>query len=198
MRQLSLFDELTAPEQKTTTSTRDYRRRAKVCMHCGGARMEGFKHCGTCLDAINKRYKEKQQKLQESGLCMYCKCESPNGRCCQECVVKRRKTMRDINDSIKKSVFEAYGGFHCVCCGETMKECLSIDHINGGGNQHRKSVVGNRGGPAFYRWLKQNKFPPGFRVLCMNCQFGRKHNSGVCPHEVARNKDQMADNNRLC
>jgi hypothetical protein len=47
---------------------------------------------------------------------------------------------------------------------------LSIDHVNGGGTRHRKSLKG-RSGYHFYRWLKENSFPVGFQVLCMNCQF---------------------------
>jgi hypothetical protein len=46
---------------------------------------------------------------------------------------------------------------------------LTIDHINGGGNKHRKQV-GTNGGLAFYYWLKRNNYPEGFQVLCCNCQ----------------------------
>jgi hypothetical protein len=45
---------------------------------------------------------------------------------------------------------------------------LSIDHIHGGGNKHKK-VAGS--GSLLYRWLKRNNYPPGYQVLCMNCQF---------------------------
>ncbi len=58
----------------------------------------------------------------------------------------------------------------CKICGENRLPCLSIDHMEGGGNQHRKSVVGG-GGHKFYAWLKRNYYPEGFQVLCMNCQF---------------------------
>ncbi len=29
----------------------------------------------------------------------------------------------------------------------------------------------------------ENNFPPGFRVLCYNCNCGRNHNKGICPHK---------------
>lgn len=32
-----------------------------------------------------------------------------------------------------------------------------------------------------YRWLKQQGFPTGFRVLCMNCNFSYGLH-GYCPH----------------
>jgi hypothetical protein len=72
-----------------------------------------------------------------------------------------------------------YGGC-CRCCGESTDELLSIDHIEGGGNQHRKAI--NRYGTDMYRWLKAQGFPPGFRVLCHNCNLARGR-YGYCPHE---------------
>ena len=36
-------------------------------------------------------------------------------------------------------------------------------------------------GASFYRWLKQNRFPPGLQVLCHNCNLA-KSAYGSCPH----------------
>jgi hypothetical protein len=47
---------------------------------------------------------------------------------------------------------------------------LSIDHINGGGCQHRRQL----GYINFYKWLEKNGYPEGFRVLCMSCQYIKK------------------------
>jgi hypothetical protein len=41
-------------------------------------------------------------------------------------------------------------------------------------------------------WLKRNNFPSGYRVLCMNCNHGRKRNGGICPHELHRQKSELA------
>ena len=43
---------------------------------------------------------------------------------------------------VKDEVFNAYGGYVCVCCGETRRIFLTLDHINGGGTNHRKKVGG--------------------------------------------------------
>ena len=88
----------------------------------------------------------------------------------------------------KAAVFAAYGG-KCACCGETEASFLSIDHINNDGAKFRKEVLGNRAAAGFhtYRWLVLHEFPEGYQVLCMNCQWGKKMNSGVCPHQVTRN-----------
>jgi hypothetical protein len=56
---------------------------------------------------------------------------------------------------------------------------LTIDHINGGGSQHRKKI----GHGHFYLWLYNHGYPDGYQVLCMNCNFGRYMNYGVCPHK---------------
>ncbi len=80
----------------------------------------------------------------------------------------------------KREAIEAYGG-RCVCCAETELAFLTIDHVNGGGNQHRK-VIG--GGDSMYRWLCRNGYPQDdYQVLCFNCNHGRWINGGTCPHE---------------
>lgn len=67
----------------------------------------------------------------------------------------------------------------CACCDESILEFLSIDHINGGGNKHFKEL--NKIGVNFYKWLKNNSFPIGYQVLCMNCNFAKGHFK-TCPH----------------
>jgi hypothetical protein len=83
---------------------------------------------------------------------------------------------------LKTQVIEAYGG-KCECCAETERMFLTIDHINNGGNIHRKEIGG--GGYTMYRWLKKNSFPKGFRLLCFNCNCGRSANGGICPHKIS-------------
>lgn len=82
---------------------------------------------------------------------------------------------------IKDQVFLHYGGYKCKCCGELEIKFLTIDHIYGGGTQHRKETKG--GGKFHYRWITKNNYPKGFQVLCFNCNSGRALNGGICPHE---------------
>lgn len=90
------------------------------------------------------------------------------------------KKRREIN---KQKIFNYYGGTPpvCACCGEKEIAFLSLDHINGGGIKHRKSI-GSTSGAAMYSWAIRNDFPPMFQVLCMNCNFAKGSN-GKCPHE---------------
>lgn len=69
----------------------------------------------------------------------------------------------------------------CACCGESILEFLAIDHIDGKGSEHRRQL-GVRGGYKFYKWIVDNNYPPGFRILCHNCNFTRGI-YGYCPHE---------------
>lgn len=91
--------------------------------------------------------------------------------------------MRARGQALKAETLAAYGGARCVCCGETVAAFLTIDHIDGCGVARRKT---EGAGTTFYRLLKKRGFPPGFRVLCFNCNCGRRVNRGRCPHEDER------------
>lgn len=92
----------------------------------------------------------------------------------------RRIKSRERFQRRKDKVYDHFGRI-CVCCGETHIEFLTIDHINGGGLAHRRKV----GPSSMYKWLIDNNFPDGFRILCMNCNFalGRYDH---CPHKEKR------------
>ena len=94
------------------------------------------------------------------------------------------KTRRS-QDRCREQVFEAYGGYKCNCCGETERMFLSIDHVHNDGASQRKAGLYGGSGTAFYIWLRKNKFPSGYQVLCMNCQIGKHKNGGVCPHQTS-------------
>jgi hypothetical protein len=83
---------------------------------------------------------------------------------------KMREYVRKWQKDLKEEVFSHYssGAPECACCGEMRIEFLTIDHIGGGGNRHRKEIGGSS---TIYLWLKRNNYPPGFRVLCFNCNF---------------------------
>lgn len=93
----------------------------------------------------------------------------------REKISERRK---EWNRQAREQCIIAYGGWKCACCGETIQQFLTIDHINNDGNEHRKEI-----GNHLYGWLINNAFPKGFQVLCMNCNFGKRLNGGICPHQ---------------
>lgn len=108
-----------------------------------------------------------------------------------------RKYYEDNRDEVRTKARERWARYRlevlttlckgtpkCQCCGETTIQFLAIDHINGGGNRHRREVVGGSGAYV-YSWLKKNNYPDGFQVLCNNCNQA-KSNYGKCPHEKLR------------
>jgi len=141
--------------------------------------------------------------------CVDCKTEKPHEEFygikkkasrCKQCQSKYLKAYRAKE---RTAALIAYGGENPTCscpgCSEDRFPFLCIDHINGGGCKHReelcKDQLNNRddavkffmgkcspGGGVFYRWLRKNLYPSGYRVLCYNCNTARSN--GPCPvHE---------------
>jgi hypothetical protein len=103
--------------------------------------------------------------------------------CSPSCRVVAVKRQREAaHDALRQAALVAYSGPRpfCACCGDGISQFLALDHIDGGGHQHRKKL----GGGGFWTWLKRNGYPSGFRVLCHNCNLGRQVNGGACPHDV--------------
>ena len=95
--------------------------------------------------------------------------------------VGHRKYGKDKRDAVRDEAYKAYGGYICACCGESEPKFLSIDHVNNDGAKHKRENR-IRTGEQMYRWLKRSGYPDGFQILCMNCNWGKRSNNGVCPH----------------
>ncbi len=168
---------------------------------CNNEAVPGKKACERCNTYRRAYYAAKRAEPKDPALCSHTDCPNkadPGYRSCSRCRAST-KTREDTQrpelrekgkgyyQKLKDEIFAAYGGcanngYVCACCGVTHKEFLSIDHTEGNGAAHRMKVNGDpRNGKNFYYWLKNNGFPPGFRVLCMNCNFALGHH-GFCPH----------------
>ncbi len=137
-------------------------------------------------DALKQR--ERRARLKAAGLCTKCGKERDNTKylVCNSCRTKPYYLYtKEMHTKRKLAAFTAYGGIICVCCKETNPIFLAIDHIEGGGNKHRKSLYknGQGFGGNIYTWLAARNYPPGFQVLCHNCNFGKHINGGTCPHQ---------------
>jgi len=101
-----------------------------------------------------------------------------------------RARERERYHELKDQVYAAYGGYLCACCGEAEPKFLSIDHVNNDGNERRKiyryGAGRGGGGSKLYLKIAELGFPPDYQVLCMNCNWGKARNNGVCPHETAK------------
>ena len=164
-------------------------------------RTEDVKRCIRCLQtlSVSSFYWHKADRKQKGRL------HSPCKRCCAE----RAKTYHETNrermilkmrsyrqrnleklrlqsreyyrwarPKRKAEVLAAYGN-KCACCGESAPVFLTIDHINNEGAAERKAT--RTTGSTFYAWLQRRGYPPGYQVLCWNCNWAKSH--GGCPHK---------------
>lgn len=152
----------------------------RVCGHCKeekpinqfpgrGAKKHAW--CKLCMNEDNrKRYHANPEYHKERHKTYYWKNYEAS-----------RKYQTDRSSSLRHEAIMAYGGYVCTCCGETESLFLTIDHINNDGHEHRKLTGGSAG---LSLWLKKNDYPAGFQILCMNCNWGKMRNKGICPHKA--------------
>lgn len=93
---------------------------------------------------------------------------------------RNNKTQRDYRLKLKIEIFTHYGN-QCKCCGESMIDFLTIDHIKNNGATHNKKIRKYNSAFILYSWLKKNNFPEGYQTLCLNCNIGKRV-KGYCPH----------------
>ena len=172
----------------------------RTCRKCGAEKpltsfilnrncLEGFTHqCRTCTNEyMRKRYRANQTPSKEASARW--KVRNP-----EKLRESRRKTRLKHIESRKVSekalrtrnrmeALTHYGGNppRCACCDENHLQFLALDHVNGGGSAHIRSIPGG-GGTSFIMWLRRNNFPPGFQVLCHNCNCAKGF-YGSCPHQ---------------
>lgn len=144
-------------ECKAQVSARLHRKRklAGVC-HCGRKIRPGFKTCATC-----------QERVRQWGR------DNPEQKLASQAATHKKN---------RETIFARYGRV-CCCCGEAREEFLTLDHVKGGGNKHRKEI--GRTGNTFCGWLIRQGLPDGYQTQCYNCNRSRGH-FGYCPHERER------------
>ena len=98
---------------------------------------------------------------------------------------KNRLKGRINSQLVKIEALTVYGGDppKCACCGETNIGFLTLDHVNSDGRNYRRDSA-RKSGNTSYWYLKGLGWPkdPPLQVLCFNCNCGRQHNGGICPH----------------
>ncbi len=95
---------------------------------------------------------------------------------CYQGQTKKAKTAGEkYRKKLKEQIIKHYsnGTIKCVRCGVDDIDMLCLDHINGNGNGHRRSI-GITSGYAFYRWIISENFPLGFQTLCYNCNMKKR------------------------
>jgi hypothetical protein len=135
-----------------------------------------------CRECIRERIRNKKSRYMLQSLCTDCGAAlgAACSRRCEQCL--KRHSGTDRSRELRAAVMHAYGGESraCACCGEDEPTFLTLDHVNNGGGAHRRAK-GNQG---VYHELRRAGYPPGFRILCFNCNLARGYYGG-CPHENA-------------
>lgn len=90
------------------------------------------------------------------------------------------KRMSENNITRRELVIKKYGG-KCSCCGESIKEFLTIEHPNKDGKIHRKTCGGSAG---VIRDIIKKNFPKDYTILCCNCNYAERYGH-KCPHKTA-------------
>lgn len=163
---------------------------ASYCNPCRKANARAYQKA-TLADARERqnRYRERHPERARGAVRAY-QARNPDVKNKHYKLWKGRGNLRSYYGRARLEAYEAYGGAHCACCGEKELMFLTIDHVNNDGAEHRRSLGWKRGGRSMGAWLRANGFPPGFQVLCINCNFGKHRNGGVCPHQTRRLNDQ--------
>lgn len=83
-------------------------------------------------------------------------------------------TDKAYRQKLKLDVINGYGGV-CVCCNESYPAFLTIDHVVPLRSNKRKWR-------SLFLKLRRENFPPGYQVLCFNCNQA-KGTEAECPHK---------------
>lgn len=134
----------------------------------------------TCLDCHRHRCMIKERKRRAANPDRY---KEVGRRHYHRNSVKKSLQKRNSYNRLKNEVFAAYGGYRCICCGETERSMLTIDHKNNDGREHRKELK-MRWSVTMYGWIRTKGFPNTFQVLCYNCNISKFRNGGLCTHQI--------------
>ncbi len=174
------------------------RKLAGLCTGCGSSSLASKTMCDPCLIKSNTRAKASGKRLyaerKAAGLCVDCgdNTLATNGRVrcdfhADESALDNLRRYRTQTPVLKIETFMAYGGVSCatIGCAVVDIDVLTLDHINNNGAAHRKSLNMKNGGSGFYRKLQKDNYPPGYQVLCLNCNY-KKYLNTIRNPEVSK------------
>ena len=166
----------------------------RKCIECGSVKpvTEFYRHgytkngmprreasCKACRRPILREIANRRYRKDPDKYCEYVRKYRHKDR------DRYRAMDREKHRRKKLKVLDAYGGRTCACCGIAYLSMLTIDHIKNDGAKHRTQIghgkknVGSR----MYQWLISHGFPPGFQVLCFNCNSSKHVGGGTCEHK---------------
>lgn len=172
--------------QAVTDSTR--KRRAELlallggqCLHCGFSDPRALH-----IDHVNGDGAEERRQTGNAAAALYKLVKADPSRyqlLCANCNERKKRRNREVGEradgpadltkaayqraaieASRTQMFALVGGAGCRRCGCGDREVLHIDHVDGGGSEHRRRA------PGFYALLRQvRENPAAFQPLCANC-----------------------------
>lgn len=133
-----------------------FKKELRINIAAAGGETKVFKRCCRCGKPrpLTEFYRIKRRGGEYSPFCRSCD----------------RKRTRKEGLALRKQLLWHYskGRMKCALCPEARIDVLDLDHIKGGGIQHRARF---KTPMAFYLHLRRCGFPKGLRVLCRNCNW---------------------------
>ena len=151
-----------------------------------------LRRCRVCgLEAYNESGLEgfapqPNSKYEKANICKPCKADYKRNwreRTGKEFLKEQNRRWKQ---KLKLTVMSQYGG-RCACCGESMLGFLTMDHINNDGKEDRERFGGSYKMYVHMRDLfysDKEEALSNYQILCWNCNMGKSHNGGVCPHKT--------------
>lgn len=153
------------------------RARNNLCKTCGlRSRHSWLTVCWRCHQNKKNQVKAQWDDRIANGMCPKCGQNPPvsNFQFCSQCAFKVNNARRRL----REIVINGYGA-RCNCCGETIFQFLTLDHVNNDGAAERKQHHGEE----IYKKVARLGFPSNYQVLCYNCNCS-KGQYGACPHTL--------------
>lgn len=155
-----------------------------VTAGCTNPPKPGCVSCQDHIDASSRFSSERFRAFRVRGLCGYCGRPpfKPGASYCLK--HKRYDASYKLDTKIQAMirVVEVNGGGDLVCVGPAGQECpydctdvevLEINHIDGGGRAHLRSLGLTGSGYPFHCWVRSKwdptRHPERFNLLCPNC-----------------------------
>ncbi len=168
------------------------RKKLGLCVACGKPNSTSHQWCKKCSKKYNTTASLTRKQVIANGLCGNCRKRllAKGSKRCVICIYKNKKwyissdfrKQKIQKDKLLRNQIMQHYGSKCICCGEIEKTFLAIDHINGGGNKHRK-IINKLSARSYYQWIINQNFPDDLQILCYNCNMSKHLLGGTCAHE---------------
>lgn len=136
--------------------------------------------CRICEELLSNLNWFQRFQLKHDNLCKKCSREKNRASYKKNYLKRRAANLKYVHKN-KAIVFQHYGN-QCACCGQSYVDYLQLDHKEGGGSTHRRSLPNTQ---SIYRWAILNEFPASLQLLCANCHFAKTKNK-ACHHFMVR------------